>query len=119
MLGRPAFACARAVVICPDDLVDKAFTPEDLIQKDLAVMHFAVINMEIQAAVGRQDPIGFFQARGDKGDEIVKFVRITAFAQDLCFITAALKSDSVAFLGANGADARARLVAAGVEGGSI
>ena len=73
--------------------------------------------MKIQAAVGRQDPVRFFQARCDEGDEVVKFVRVAAFAQDLRFIAATLKSDPVAFFGANGADARARLGVAGVKRG--
>ena len=76
VLGRPLLARARAVVVRPDDLVQKALAPEDLVQQHLAVMHLAVINVKVQAARGRENPFGFHQARLDKGEEIVKDVAV-------------------------------------------
>ncbi len=51
MFGRPAVFRAAAVVVRPDDLVKEALAPEDGIQQNLAVMHFAVVDVEVQAAV--------------------------------------------------------------------
>ena len=51
VLGRPAVFGPAAVIVGPDDLVQEALAPEDGIQQDLAVMHFAVVDVEVQAAV--------------------------------------------------------------------
>ena len=44
-------------IISPNDLVDEAFTAEDRIEEDLAIVGFAVINVEIQAAISSENPM--------------------------------------------------------------
>ena len=70
------FLRARAVIVRPDDLVEEAFAPEDLIQQHLAVMHLAVINVKVQAAIGGQNAFGFDQARLEECQEIVKDIAV-------------------------------------------
>src|SRR5690348_17980264 len=52
VLGRPAFFSTRAVIVGPDNLVLKAFTPEDFVQHHLGVVHFAVVDVEEERSCG-------------------------------------------------------------------
>ena len=63
MFGRPAVLGPPAVVIRPDDLVQEAVATEDGVQQHLAVVHFAIVDVEVQAAVRFQDAVRFGQAR--------------------------------------------------------
>ena len=81
MLGRPTAFGLAAVVVRPDDLVDEALSPEDLIQQNLAVMHLAVVDVEVQAAGGFEQPVSFLQPRGQESQEIVEDIQVTLRAQ--------------------------------------
>ena len=63
MLGRPAAPGARAVVVGPDDLVEEALAAEDLVEQQLAVVRLAVVDVEVQRALAREQPVGLLQAR--------------------------------------------------------
>ncbi len=76
MLGRPAVFRPAAVVIRPDDLVQEALPPEDGIQQDFAVMHLAVVNVEIQAARWFEQTVRLAEARFEEGQVIVKDIGI-------------------------------------------
>ncbi len=76
VLGRPLLAGARAVVVRPDDLVEEALPPKELVEQHLAVMHLAIVNVKVQAAVSREDASGFYQARFEEEQEVVKDVTV-------------------------------------------
>lgn len=116
VLGRPLAFSAGAIIVGPDDLVEEGRAPEDLVEQHLAVMHLAVIYVEIQAAVRLEHPVGFVQARREEGQKIVKDVSV-ALAADLDRLVAlALKSHPVAGLAALSADLGPGLGFAGIEG---
>ena len=54
VLGGPAPARARAVVVGPDDLVEEALAPEDLVEQQLAVVRLAVVDVEVERALARR-----------------------------------------------------------------
>src|SRR5208283_4571311 len=59
VLGGPAAAWLRAVVIGPHDLVEECVTAEDLVEQQLAVVSFPVVDVEVQGPVwGEQLPGG-------------------------------------------------------------
>ena len=116
MLGRPAVFGPSAVIVCPDDLVQEALPPEDGIQQDFAVMHFAVVDMEIQAAGGFEQAVSLSEARFEEGQVIVIDIGV-AFGTDLDgFIAPPAEAGTVTVGVAFGADLGARLGFAGVEG---
>jgi hypothetical protein len=116
VLGRPFFGRTPAVIVGPDDLVEKALPAEDLIQHDLAVMHLAVIDVEVQAAVRLEHPVSLLHARGEEGQEIVKVIGVTLRTELDRLVALALEAHPVAVRAALGADLGARLGLAGVEG---
>ena len=59
MAGQRRFGLA-AVVVGPDDLVDKGGAAEDAVEQDFDVVDFAVVDVEEEGAVGGEDAVGFF-----------------------------------------------------------
>ena len=45
-------------------------------------MHLAVVNVKVQAAVGREDAFGFYKARLEESQEVIKDVTV-GFGADL------------------------------------
>ena len=76
MLGGPAVLRPPAVVVGPDDLVEKALASEDLVEKDLAVVRLAVIDMEVEGPVRGEESVGFLQSRNDEPHVIVEDVAV-------------------------------------------
>ena len=57
VLGRPALARLRAVVVRPDELVEEAVAPEQRVQQHLGVVRLAVVEVQVErAVVGEQPP---------------------------------------------------------------
>ena len=112
MLGRPLLLCPPAVIISPDDLVEETIAAKDLVQQHLAVMHFAVIDVEIQRAMRSKQTVGLFQARGKKGQVVVKDVGVGLRPQLDGLVAAPLKAGAVAVLRLAGLDMGAGLGAA-------
>ena len=52
VLRRPSALRARAVVVGPDDLVQEALAAEDPVEQELAVVSLAVVDVEVEGAVG-------------------------------------------------------------------
>jgi len=63
VLRRPAAARLRAVVIRPDQFVEERVTTEAFVEQQLAVMGFAVVDVEVQRSVRRQQLTGQAQPR--------------------------------------------------------
>src|SRR5512133_2465947 len=115
MLGRPAVLGTAAVVIRPDDHVQKAIPPENGVKQDLTVMHLAVINVEVQAAGRFEQAVSLIKAWFEERQVVVKDIGI-AFGADLDGLVApAAETSTVAVLAAFGADLGARLSPASVE----
>ncbi len=115
MLGRPAVFRPAAVVIRPDDLVQEALPPEDGIQQDFAVMHLAVVNVEIQAARWFEQTVRLAEARFEEGQVIVKDIGIPFRADLDGLIAPSAEAGAIAIFVLFRADLRARLGFAGVE----
>ncbi len=76
MLGRPAALGARPVVIRPDDLVEEALAPEDLVEQQLAVVRLAVVDVEVQRALARQQPVGVLETRREKREIVLEAIAV-------------------------------------------
>ena len=72
MLGGPPARGAPAVVVGPDDLVEEAVAPEDAVEQHLAVVHLAVVDVEVEGAVGGEDAVGLAQPRLEEGEVVVE-----------------------------------------------
>ena len=72
MLGGPAPLGPRAVIVGPDDLVYEALAPEDFVQQHLAVMRFAVVDMEEEGARGCEQPVRLPEPGLDEGHVVVE-----------------------------------------------
>ena len=78
MLGRPALAGLRAVVVRPDELVQEAVAPEQRVEQHLGVVRLAVVEVEVErAVVGEQAP-RLEQARLEEGPVVVEPVVVGA-----------------------------------------
>ena len=76
MLGRPAPRGARAVVVGPDDLVEEALASEDLVEQQLAVVRLAVVDVEVERALARQQPVRVLEARREEREVVVEAVAV-------------------------------------------
>ena len=81
MLGRPARLRAGAVVVGPDDLVEEALAPEDLVEQQLAVVRLAVVDVEVERALAREQPVRFDEPRREEGEVVVEVVAVGGLAR--------------------------------------
>src|SRR5262249_48747126 len=72
VLRWPALRRARAVVVRPDDLVDERLASEDPIQEYLAVVHLAVVDVEVEASRRREHTMRLAQARLEEREVVVE-----------------------------------------------
>ena len=112
MLGRPAPPGARAVVVGPDDLVEEALAPEDLVEQQLAVVGLAVVDVEVERALAREQPVGLLQARREEAEVVLERVAVGGLGEQPRGVAPALKAGPVALLVADGLERLARLRAA-------
>ena len=76
MLGGPAAARLGAVVVGPDQLVEEALAAEQLVEQQLAVVRLAVVDVEVQRALGREQPAHLAQARLEEAEVVVERVAV-------------------------------------------
>jgi hypothetical protein len=95
VLGRPAPSRARAVVVRPDDLVEKAVAAEDLVEQQLAVVGLAIVDVEVQRALATEQPAGVFQARSEEREIVVKRVAVGGLGEQARAVAAPLKARPV------------------------
>jgi len=115
VLGRPFPFGASAVIVGPDDFVQEAGPAKDAVQQDLAIMHFAVVDVKIQRPVRFEHPPGFDQARLDETQEIVEQVGVRLLADLSPCRSAGLEAHPVAGVRMARLDLRARLNFAGAK----
>jgi hypothetical protein len=115
VLGRPPPARLGAVVIGPDDLIEKRVTPEQLVEQQLAVMGLAVVDVEVERPVRGQQLADAGQARLQEAEVVAERVVVTQRAQQFGPVAPAPEADPFA-AGVVGRGQRPpRLSAAGVE----
>ena len=115
MLSRPAALGAPAVVVSPDDLVEEALTPEDLIEQQLAVVGLAVVDVEVQGALAREQPAGLLQARREKREIVIEAVAVAGLGEQPRGVAPALEPHVLAVRVPDRLQCLARLHLAGVE----
>ncbi len=81
VLGRPFLARASAVIVSPDDLIQERVATKDLVEQKLAVMHLAVIDVEIKTGVWLEDAVSLHQPRLEEGQVVVENVGISFRAE--------------------------------------
>src|SRR5262249_12609355 len=116
VLGWPASRRPAAVVVGPDDLVEEALASEDAVEEDLAVVHLAIVDVEVERAVGGESTICLAEARLQEGEIVVEAVGIGARAHLHRVVAVSFEADAIAGDAARGLDASVGLGAAGVEG---
>jgi hypothetical protein len=115
VLGRPAPSRARAVVVGPDELVQKAVATEKLVEQQPAVVGLAVVDVEVQRARAREQPAGFGQAGCEKREIVLERVAIRGLVQQARLVATALKPGAIAVGVGVGVQRLAGLDVAGVE----
>ena len=76
MLATPFASASCAPVISPNDFIDEAVPAENLINQNLAIMDFPIVEMEEERAIGFEYPIGFLYSWTDEAKKIIELVLI-------------------------------------------
>src|SRR5690606_14623327 len=57
VLARPATTWLATIVICPDELIEKAVSAEHGVEKNLCIVGFAIVQVQVErAVVSEQSP---------------------------------------------------------------
>ena len=115
MLGGPAALGAPAVVVGPDDLVEEAVAPEDLVEQQLAVVGLAVVDVEVQRALAREQPVRLEQARLEEREVVIEGVAVAGLGEQPRAVALPLKAGVSSVVVAHRLQHLARLRLAGVE----
>jgi len=115
VLGGPTVARLRAVVVRPDQLVEEALAAEQLVEQQLAVVRLAVVDVEVQRPLGREQPPHLAQPRLEEAEVVVELVAVGRLAQQPRRVAPAAEADAVPAGVGDGPQRPARLRAAGVE----
>ena len=76
MLATPFASASCAPVIRPYDFIDEAVPSKNLINQNLAIMDFPIVEVEEERAIGFEYPIGFLYSWTDEAKKIIKLVLI-------------------------------------------
>lgn len=77
MLATPFAPASCAPVIRPYDFIDETISPENLINQNLAIMNFPIVEVKEERAIGFEYPIGFLYSWTDEAEKIIEFVIIS------------------------------------------
>src|SRR5690606_17006160 len=99
VLRRPAVPRPPAVIVRPDDLVEERAAPEYLIEQHLAVVHLAIVEMDVQRAVRGQYAGSLLQARAKEAQVVVEGVLVRAQRDAFRDVAAPLVTDPVTLAG--------------------
>ena len=116
VLGRPAALGAGAVVVGPDDLVEEAVAAEDLVEQQLAVMGLAVVDVEVERALGAQQPVGLLEPGRQEREVVLEPVAVAGAVQQRRAVAPALEAGALARRVAERLQRPTLLELAGVEG---
>ena len=77
MLATPFASASCAPVIRPYDFIDEAVPSKNLINQNLAIMDFPIVEVEEERAIGFEYPIGFLYSWTDEAKKIIELVIIS------------------------------------------
>ena len=77
VLGGPTFFRLGAIVIGPDDLIEKTLTAKKSVQHDLRVMCLSIIQVQIESAVVGQQAPGLTQSGLEKTPVVIETIVVT------------------------------------------
>jgi len=95
VLRRPAPARAGSVVVCPDDLIQEALPPEDLIEQQAAVVGLAVVDVEVDRSLALQQAMSLLQAGCEKGEIVLEGVPVGGLIEQGRAVAATLEPPAV------------------------
>src|SRR5262249_21300413 len=109
---------ARAVVVSPDDLVEERGATEDLVEEHLAVVHLAIVDVEVEASRRRENTVRFAQPGLEEREIVVEAVSEPFVGREpLRPIATPCEAVGVAARIAHGLEAVTSLDATGIERG--
>src|SRR5690606_38095734 len=109
MLARPAPARLAAVVVGPDDLVEKALAAEERVEENLGVVRLAIVEMQIERAVVGEQPPRLLEARLEELPVVLEAVVVAQDVPADALVPLPLEPDDPARLTAHAACRDARL----------
>ena len=112
---RPAALGARAVVVCPDQLVEEALAAEYLVEQQLAVVRLAIVDVEVQRSLFAQQPVGMLQARREEAEIVVEGVAVGGLGEQARAVAPSLKADPLPLRVADHGERLSHLRVTGVE----
>src|SRR3954452_13669685 len=115
VLGRPAPPRPAPVVVGPDDLVEEALAAEEAVERDLDVVRFARVEVDVERAVGGERAPDLRQARHEEAEVVVVRVAELHRAERLAAVTPAGEAGALALGVGHHAQAFAALRSARVE----
>lgn len=77
MLATPFASASCAPVIRPNDFIDEAVSSKNLINQNLAIMDFPIVEVKEERAIGFEYPIGFLYSWTDEAKKIIELVIIS------------------------------------------
>jgi hypothetical protein len=96
-------------------LVEEALAPEDLVEQQLAVVRLAVVDVEVQRPLAREQPVRVLEAGREKLEVVIEAIAVARLREQPRRVAPALKARALAVLIALGAQRPARLHLARVE----
>ena len=115
MLRRPPSLWLPAVVVCPHDLVQEAVASEDLVERELAVVRLAVVEVEIERSMHRKQPASVLEAGDDEVQVLAPVVVEAQVGQQARPVAASPEPDALSRLVVLGGHRALALDVAGVE----
>src|SRR5690606_57518 len=104
-------------VVRPDDLIEETVSAEDAVERHLDVVHLAIVEMQIERARRRQQPVRLAQTRLEKRDVVVERIVVRPRAGDDRAVALPLEADATALVAAGRAQRRAHLALPRIERG--
>jgi len=119
VLSRPAALGARPVVVGPDDLVEKAVAAEHLVERKLAVVRLAVVDVQVEGATACEQATRVLEPGHQEGQVVVEMVRVGGLGQHARAVAPPPEAGAVASapLFRRGRERAPSLAPARVEGG--
>ena len=115
MLRRPLLLRPRPVIVRPDDFVEEDVSPEALVKQHLTVVHLAVIDVEVHAAIGAEHPVGLSHPWLDEPQKVIEEIAVSHRSYLHRLVTLTRKAHPVPVLGLLCADLRACLCVPRIE----
>ena len=96
VLRRPAPLRLGAVVVGPHELVQEALAAEDLVEQQLHVVRLALVEVQVERALGVEQAVDLAQARLEEAEVVVEAVAVGRALEQLGAVAAAAEPGAVA-----------------------